>query len=177
MSPLLVIEQSLNGLQLGLMLFMIAAGMTLMLGIMNVVNSGLRRALHAGRILRSDAPMVDRIVFLLRSSARCLATAAVGVLMERPTFRHLYRRSYLDQVLCTIGLNMFLNELVRVIWGPRPLHMGLPPALAGTVELLPGLSYPILRLAIIAVGIVICIGLYAADRAYQDRHPYPRRRL
>jgi branched-chain amino acid transport system permease protein len=98
--------------------------------------------------------------FLLAAAGSLLATAAVGMIMEMLAFRHLYARSYLDQVLCTIGLNMFLNEVVRVIWGPRPLHMGLPPALAGTVELLPGLSYPILRLAIIGVGIVIGAGLY-----------------
>src|SRR4029079_7612773 len=160
MSPLLVIEQSLNGLQLGVMLFMMAAGMTLMLGIMNLVN------LAYGALYMLGAYFAVTLhwwtgSFLLATAGSLIATAAVGMIMEMSTFRYLYARSYLDQVLCTIGLNMFLNELVRVIWGPRPLHMGLPPALAGTIELLPGLSYPIMRLAIIAIGILISIGLYA----------------
>jgi branched-chain amino acid transport system permease protein len=159
MTSLLFIEQSLNGLQLGVMLFMMAAGMTLMLGIMNLVN------LAYGSLYMLGAYFAVTIQwwtgsFLLAAAGSLLATAAVGMIMEMLAFRHLYARSYLDQVLCTIGLNMFLNEVVRVIWGPRPLHMGLPPALAGTVELLPGLSYPILRLAIISVGIVIGAGLY-----------------
>ncbi len=159
MSPLLFIEQSLNGLQFGVMLFMMAAGMTLMLGIMNLVN------LAYGSLYMLGAYFAVTIQwwsgsFLLAAAGSLLATAAVGVLMEMSTFRHLYVRSYLDQVLCTIGLNMFLNELVQVIWGSRPLNMKLPSVLAGTVELLPGLSYPILRLAIIGVGVVIAAALY-----------------
>ena len=159
MSPLLVIEQSLNGLQLGLMLFMIAAGMTLMLGIMNVVNLAYGALYMLGAYFAVTLQWWTGS-FVISALGSLLATAAVGVLMEATAFRHLYLRSYLDQVLCTIGLNMFLNELVRVIWGPRPIHMGLPPALAGTVEIMPGLDYSILRLAIIGVGLVICAGLY-----------------
>jgi branched-subunit amino acid ABC-type transport system permease component len=98
--------------------------------------------------------------FLIAAAGSLLATAVAGVAMETSLLRQLYQRSYLDQVLCTIGLSMFLNEAVRLIWGGRPLHMGVPPALAGTVELLPGLNYPILRLAIIAVGLVVGAGLY-----------------
>jgi branched-chain amino acid transport system permease protein len=160
MSPLLVIEQSLNGLQLGVMLFMMAAGMTLMLGIMNLVNLAYGALYMLGAYFAVTFHWWTGS-FLLAAAGSLIATAAVGMIMEVSTFRYLYARSYLDQVLCTIGLNMFLNELVRVIWGPRPLHMDLPPALAGTVELLPGLSYPILRLAIIAVGVLISMGLYA----------------
>ena len=159
MNPLLVAEQSLNGLQLGLMLFMMGAGMTLMLGIMNLVN------LAYGALYMLGAYFVITLQwwtgsFFMAAAGSLLATAAAGILMETSTLRHLYERSYLDQVLCTIGLNMFLNEAVRLIWGGRPLHMGVPPVLAGTVELLPGLNYPILRLAIIAVGLVVGVGLF-----------------
>lgn len=159
MTGLLFIEQSLNGLQFGLMLFMIAAGMTLMLGIMNLVN------LAYGALYMLGAYFAVTIQwwtgsFLLAAVGSLVATAAVGMLMEISAFRHLYARSYLDQVLCTIGLNMFLNELVRIIWGSRPINMNAPPMLAGTIELVPGLSYPILRLAIIGTGIAICAGLY-----------------
>jgi branched-subunit amino acid ABC-type transport system permease component len=158
-NPLLVAEQSLNGLQLGLMLFMMGAGMTLMLGIMNLVN------LAYGALYMLGAYFVITLEwwtgsFFMAAAGSLLATAAAGILMETSTLRHLYERSYLDQVLCTIGLNMFLNEAVRLIWGGRPLHMGVPPMLAGTVELLPGLNYPILRLAIIAVGLVVGVGLF-----------------
>jgi branched-chain amino acid transport system permease protein len=160
MSGLLFIEQSLNGLQLGLMLFMMAAGMTLMLGIMNLVNLAYGSLYMLGAYFAVTLQWWTGS-FLIAAAGSLLATAAVGVVMEVSAFRYLYARSYLDQVLCTIGINLFLNELVRVIWGARPLHMGLPPALAGTIELVPGLSYPMLRLAIIGVGTVIAAGLYA----------------
>jgi branched-subunit amino acid ABC-type transport system permease component len=160
MSGLLFIEQSLNGLQLGLMLFMMAAGMTLMLGIMNLVNLAYGSLYMLGAYFAVTLQWWSGS-FLIAAAGSLLATAAAGVVMEVSAFRYLYARSYLDQVLCSIGINLFLNELVRVIWGARPLHMGLPPAFAGTIELMPGLSYPIIRLAIIGVGIVIGAGLYA----------------
>lgn len=159
MSSVLVIEQSLNGLQLGLMLFMMAAGMTLMLGIMNLVNLAYGALYMLGAYFAVTFQWWTGS-FVVAAFCSLLATAAVGVLMEAGAFRHLYLRSYLDQVLCTIGLNMFLNELVRVIWGPRPIHMPLPQVLAGTVQLLPALEYPILRLVIIGAGLLICAGLY-----------------
>jgi branched-subunit amino acid ABC-type transport system permease component len=159
MNPLLVAEQSLNGLQLGLMLFMMGAGMTLMLGIMNLVNLAYGALYMLGAYFAVTLQWWTGS-FLIAAAGSLLATAVAGVAMETSLLRQLYQRSYLDQVLCTIGLSMFLNEAVRLIWGGRPLHMGVPPALAGTVELLPGLNYPILRLAIIAVGLVVGAGLY-----------------
>src|ERR1700716_3682032 len=117
MSSLLVIEQSLNGLQLGVMLFMMAAGMTLMLGIMNLVNLAYGSLYMLGAYFAVTFQWWTGS-FLIAAAGSLLATAAVGMVMEASTFRHLYARGYLDQVLCTIGLNMFLNELARVIWGP-----------------------------------------------------------
>src|SRR5436305_6433669 len=139
MNPLLAAEQSLNGLQLGLMLFMMGAGMTLMLGIMNLVN------LAYGALYMLGAYFVVTLQwwtgsFLIAAAGSLLATAAAGMAMETSTLRFLYGRGYLDQVLCTIGLNMFRNEAVREIWGGRPRHMGVPSGLAGTIELLPGLN-------------------------------------
>ncbi len=160
MSGLLLIEQSLNGLQFGLMLFMMAAGMTLMLGIMNLVNLAYGSLYMLGAYFAVTLQWWTGS-FLIAALGSLIATAAVGIVMEVSAFRHLYARSYLDQVLCTIGINLFLNELVRVIWGARPLHLGLPPGLAGTVELIHGLSYPVLRLAIIGAGALIGAGLYA----------------
>src|SRR5262249_26615489 len=159
MNPLLAAEQSLNGLQLGLMLFMMGAGMTLMLGIMNLVNLAYGALYMLGAYFAVTLQWWTGS-FLIAAVGSLMATAVAGIAMETSLLRQLYERSYLDQVLCTIGLSMFLNEAVRLIWGGRPLHMGVPPVLAGTVELLPGLNYPILRLAIIAVGLVVGAGLY-----------------
>src|SRR5690242_11190720 len=157
MDPLLIVEQSLNGLQLGLMLFMMGAGMTLMLGIMNLVNLAYGSLYMLGAYFAVTLQWWTGS-FLIAAVGSLLATAMAGIVLEVSTLRHLYARSYLDQVLCTIGLNMFVNEAVRLIWGGRPLNMNVPPALAGTVELLPGLSYPVLRLAIIGAGIAIGVG-------------------
>ena len=159
MSPLLVVEQSLNGLQFGLMLFMMAAGMTLMLGIMNLVNLAYGALYMLGAYFAVTLQWWTGS-FVIAALGSLLATAAVGIAMEALAFRPLYLRSYLDQVLCTIGLNMFLNELVRVIWGPRPIQTVVPKSLTGTIQLLPGLDYPVLRLWIIGVGLAICAGLY-----------------
>jgi branched-chain amino acid transport system permease protein len=160
MTALLFVEQSLNGLQLGVMLFLMAAGMTLMLGIMNLVN------LAYGALYMLGAYFVVTFQwwtgsFVLAAAGSLVATAAVGMLMERSAFSQLYARSYLDQVLCTIGLNIFLNELVRIVWGSRPLSMPIPRFLAGTVTLLPGLNYSLLRLVIIGVGVAVAAGLYS----------------
>jgi branched-chain amino acid transport system permease protein len=87
------------------------------------------------------------------------ATLLLGVAMERLTLITLYSRDHLDQVLATFGLILFFNELVRVIWGPSAIYMGIPDALSGTIELL-GISYPTYRLLIIAVGLCVGIGLY-----------------
>jgi len=158
-SPVLIVEQSLNGLQLGLMLFMMAAGMTLMLGIMNLVNLAYGALYMLGAYFAVTLQWWTGS-FVIAALGSLLATALFGIVMEAIAFRPLYLRTYLDQVLCTIGLNMFLNELVRMIWGPRPLQMLVPRSLTSTVQLLPGLDYPVLRLLIIGVGFVMCTGLY-----------------
>jgi branched-chain amino acid transport system permease protein len=160
MSALLLIEQSLNGLQLGVMLFLMAAGMTLMLGIMNLVN------LAYGALYMLGAYFAVSILgwtgsFALAVLGGLAGTAVIGMIMEKTIFTWLYARTYLDQVLCTIGLNLFLNELVRIIWGSRSLNVPVPYFLTGSVNLIPGLNYPVLRLAIIVVGLLIAAGLYA----------------
>jgi branched-chain amino acid transport system permease protein len=130
-----------------------------MLGIMNLVNLAYGALYMLGAYFAVTLQWWTGS-FLVGAVGSLAATAIAGIAMETSLLRQLYGRSYLDQVLCTIGLSMFLNEAVRLIWGGRPLHMGVPSALAGTVELLPGLNYPILRLAIIAVGLVVGTGLY-----------------
>jgi len=155
----LFLEQVLNGLQLGVMLFLLAAGLTLVLGIMNLVNLAHGSLYMVGAFV---AASVTRLTgsFLLGLLAALPVTALVGMAVEVVALRRLYDRDHLDQVLATFGLILFFNELVAMIWGPRALFMDVPGWLAGTVEIIPGAPYPAFRLAIILVGGLVAGLLY-----------------
>jgi branched-chain amino acid transport system permease protein len=159
MSALLLIEQGLNGVQLGIMLFLMAAGLTLVLGIMNLVNLAHGSLYMLGAYFAASLQQWTGS-FAIAVLLAVPATALLGIAIEIVTLRTLYSRDHLDQVLCTFGLILFLNEMTRILWGGLPLRMTLPPALAGTVTLLPGIEYPAFRLAIIATGIVVALLLY-----------------
>ncbi len=159
MSALLVLEQVLNGLQLGVMLFLLAAGLTLVFGIMDLINLAHGSLYMVGAFVAATVAQATGS-FVLGLLAAMPATALVGMAVEVVALRTLYARSHLDQVLATFGLILFLNELVRILWGPRALFMDVPEALSGTVEILPGAPYPSFRLAIIAAGIVVAVFLY-----------------
>jgi branched-chain amino acid transport system permease protein len=155
----LVLEQTFNGLQLGVMLFLMAAGLTLVLGIMNLIN------LAHGSLYMLGAYLVAMFQawtgsFLAAVLLALPAVAAVGMLVELIVFRRLYRRDHLDQVLATFGLILFFNELVGMIWGRQAIFVELPPALAGSIEILPGAPYPMFRLLILGVGLVVAVLLY-----------------
>ena len=156
---LLVLEQVLNGLQLGVMLFLLAAGLTLVLGIMNLVNLAHGSLYMVGAFV---AASVTRLTgsFLLGLLAALPVTALVGMAVELIALRRLYDRDHLDQVLATFGLILFFNELTRILWGPRALFMDVPAWLGGTVEIIPGAPYPAYRLAIIGVGLAVAVFLY-----------------
>ena len=160
MSPLLVLEQLLNGLQFGFMLFLMAAGLTLVFGIMNLVNFAHGSLYMIGAYLCAT---VFRMTgsYLLAIVAALGGGLVVGILIEVVVFRALYRRDHLDQVLATFGLILFFNEMVRIIWGDTALFSAVPSFLAGRVTLLPGMTYPLYRLAIIGIGIVVALLLYA----------------
>ncbi|MCG8615287.1 MAG: branched-chain amino acid ABC transporter permease, partial [Desulfobacterales bacterium] len=98
--------------------------------------------------------------FALGLLAALPAAAAVGMAVEFTIFRRLYHREHLDQVLATFGLIMFFNELTRIIWGRQPLFMDVPVWLSGGVELLPGMIYPVYRLAVILVGLGVALFLW-----------------
>ena len=151
---LLFLEQVLNGLQLGVMLFLLAAGLTLVLGIMNLVNLAHGSLYMVGAFV---AASVARLTgsFVLGLLAALPATALVGIAVEVIALRRLYARDHLDQVLATFGLILFFNEATRIIGGPRALFMDVPSWLSGTVELIPGAPYPAYRLAIIVVGLAV----------------------
>ena len=156
---LLFIEQLLNGLQLGVMLFLMSAGLTLVFGIMQVINLAHGSFYMIGAYVAATVA-VRSGSFLLGLVVALPVAAAVGMIVELSILRRLYKRDHLDQVLATFGLIFFFNELTRIIWGRQPLFMDVPPWLNGAVELLPGVHYPVYRLAIILVGIFVALFLY-----------------
>ncbi len=156
---LLVVEQILNGLQLGITLFLMSAGLTLIFGIMQVINLAHGSFYMIGAYVCATVAASSGS-FLLGLAAALAAAACCGMLVEFVVLRRLYHREHLDQVLATFGLIMFFNELTRIIWGRQPLYLDVPPWLAGSIELLPGLIYPLYRLAVIAVGIFVALALW-----------------
>ena len=154
-----VVEQVLNGVQLGVMLFLMAAGLTLIFGIMNVINLAHGSLYMLGAYVAA-AVFAATGSFLLGLAAALGAAAAVGIALEVIVFRTLYARDHLDQVLATFGLILFFNEAVRMVWGSTALYARVPDFLNGRIELLPGAPYPVYRLAIIAVGLAIAALLY-----------------
>ncbi|RMD65377.1 MAG: branched-chain amino acid ABC transporter permease [Alphaproteobacteria bacterium] len=155
---MLIVEQVLNGLQLGVMLFLLAAGLTLVLGIMNLIN------LAHGSLYMIGAFVAASVAgwtgsFVLGLLAALPAAALVGMAIEVVALRRLYARDHLDQVLATFGLILFFNELVSIVWGPRALFLDTPRWLSGAVEILPGLPYPAYRLAVLAVGLAVAVFL------------------
>ncbi len=158
MTGILLLEQALNGLQFGLMLFLLASGLTLVFGIMDMIN------LAHGALYMVGAFFAAWFVSLTGSFLAGVllavpATAAVGMALESTLLRTLYARDHLSQVLATFALILILNESVRMIWG-SDLPLSAPAALSGPVELLPGLYYPSYRLLIIGVGLALAALLY-----------------
>jgi branched-chain amino acid transport system permease protein len=156
---LLFFEQLLNGLQLGVMLFLMSAGLTLVFGIMRVINLAHGSLYMVGAYLAATVSLHSGS-FLLGLLAALIGSALVGLLMEVVVLRRLYQRDHLDQVLATFGLILFFNEGVRMLWGRQPLFMDVPEWLSGTVELIPGAPYPSYRVMIILAGILVALFLY-----------------
>ena len=155
---ILLIEQLLNGAQFGVMLFLMAAGLTLIFGIMNLINLAHGSLYMIGAYIAATAFAATHS-FLLALAAAVAGAIVVGIAIELIVFRALYERDHLDQVLATFGLILFFNEMVRIIWGATALYMQVPPLLSGQVMLLPGVPYPAYRVAIIAAGLLVAIGL------------------
>src|ERR1700746_2954605 len=143
-------EQFLNGIQLGMLLFLLAAGLTLIFGIMDLVNLADGSLYMLGAYFAASfAEWTDS--FVLGAVLALAATAVVGMILEVTAIRRLYGRNHLDHVLGTFGLLLFFNELVRLIWGPAGKTLSLPIEMLNAVEVLPGLFYPLYRLVIIGV--------------------------
>lgn len=154
----LVLEQALNGLQFGLMLFLLAAGLTLVFGIMDMINLA-HGSLYMGGAYLAAAAAEASGSFLAGIAAAVAGMAVVGVLLELTLLRRLYARDHLSQVLATFALILIANETVRMIWGPQPMMLNPPEALSGPVEFA-GFLYPGYRLLIIAVGLAVAVFLY-----------------
>lgn len=158
MSLTLLYVQTLNGLQLGVLLFLIAAGLTLVFGVMDFINLAHGVQYMVGAYLAAMFSALTGSFFL--GLILALASAlAFGLVLEFLVFRHLYGRDHLDQVLATFGIILFLNQAVKLVWGAAPLSVPIPEALTGSVKLMEGLLYPVYRLAIIGSGLAIAVGL------------------
>ncbi|CAN5796214.1 branched-chain amino acid ABC transporter permease [soil metagenome] len=159
MTATLIFEQALNGLQFGLMLFLLAAGLTLVFGIMDMINLAHGSLYMIGAYLTAAATQASGS-FITGLLAGAIGTAVVGTLLELTVLRRLYKRDHLAQVLGTFAILMMANEGVRMIWGSQPIQLNPPAALAGPVELWDGFSYPAFRLLIIGVGLAVAALLY-----------------
>ncbi len=156
---LLLTEQCINGLQLGLLLFLLAAGLTLIFGIMDLVNLAHGSLYMIGAYFAATFAALTGS-FVLGAILALAATLLVGMAVEVIALRRLYGRDHLDHVLGTFGLILFFNELVRLIWGPAGMSLPLPDWLNSSVELLPGLHYPSYRIAIIVTALTVALLLY-----------------
>ncbi|HET7381421.1 MAG TPA: branched-chain amino acid ABC transporter permease [Pseudolabrys sp.] len=155
----LFIVQILNGLQLGVLLFLIAAGLTLVFGVMNFINlaHGVQYMLGAYLAVMFYAITGSSLIAVVLA----MFTALVfGLFLEFAIFRHLYDRDHLEQVIATFGIIIFLNQAVKTVWGAAPLTLPIPEIFSGTIVLMPGLLYPVWRLVIIGSGLAVGILLY-----------------
>jgi branched-chain amino acid transport system permease protein len=158
-SAALLIEQALNGLQFGVMLFLMAAGLTLIFGVMGLINLA-HGSLYMVGAFACAAVATATGSFWLGLVASLVAAALAGAIMEIVVIRRLYRRDHLDQVLATFALILMFSEGTRWLFGSFPLYLDVPEILSGAVALPGGVQYPLYRLAIIVAGIGVAILLF-----------------
>src|ERR1700731_5278915 len=153
------IEQLLNGVQLGMLLFLLAAGLTLIFGIMDLVNLAHGSLYMLGAYFAATFAALTGS-FIAGALLALAATLLVGMAVEVIAIRRLYGRDHLDHVLGTFGLLLFFNELVRLIWGPAGMTLPLPSEMLSAVQIIPGIYYPVYRLVIILVTLAVAALLY-----------------
>ncbi len=159
MSWPLLIEQTFNGVQFGLVLFLLAVGVTLVFGVMNTVNLAHGSLLMAGGYLFAEAQLRTGS-WLLAVLLGLAGAGIIGYLVEAVVVRRLYARSHLEQVLATFGLLLCFNETVVWIWGREPVPVQLPALLRGHIELMPGVPYPSYRLAVSVIALCVAVALW-----------------
>ncbi len=154
-----ILEQLLNSLQLGLMLFLLASGLTLIFGMMNLINLAHGSLYMLGGFF---AVAIFRLTgsYLLALPGAVAATALVAVVLEATLLRRFYGHSHLRQVLVTFGLILVANDTMRFFFGANAVMLEVPAALGQPVQLFEGFSYSAYRLVVIAVGLVtaLCLG-------------------
>lgn len=155
----LVVEQALNGIQFSAMLFLLSAGLTLVFGIMGVINLA-HGSLYMVGAYAAAWTAARTGSFLLAAVAAVAGSAVVGMALELSVLRRLYARDHVDQVLATFGLVLFFNQAMALLFGRQPVFMALPSSLAGTVLVPPGVPYPAFRLMIIAVVVAVAVLLW-----------------
>lgn len=158
MTGLLFVEQALNGAQFGLMLFLLAAGLTIVFGVMDMINLAHGSLYMVGAFLAAWIT-AQTGSFWVGLGGSVVLTAALGMLLESTLLRTLYARDHLSQVLATFALILILNDGIKMVFG-TDLPLSAPAALEGPVELPGGLRYPLWRLLIIGVGLALALGLY-----------------
>jgi branched-chain amino acid transport system permease protein len=159
MSATLFLEQALNGLQFGLMLFLLAAGLTLVFGIMDMINLAHGSLYMIGAYLMASLAQATGSFWVALPLALVI-TALIGAILEISLLRRLYERDHLAQVLATFAVILIANEVVRIVWGPQPMLLNPPAGLTGPVKLPGGLEYASYRLAIIGVGVAVAVLLF-----------------
>ncbi|MGE0230341.1 MAG: branched-chain amino acid ABC transporter permease [Flavobacteriaceae bacterium] len=159
MSLMLMAVQGLNGLQLGILLFLIAAGLTLVFGVMDFINLAHGVQYMAGAYFAVTAWLLTGN-FAFAIFLALVASLLFGLVLQWLVFRHLVGRDHLDQVLATFGVILTLNEAARMIWGPTPLSLPVPETLSGSIVVMPGLLYPVYRIGIIAAGLAVALLLW-----------------
>ncbi|WP_306119291.1 MULTISPECIES: branched-chain amino acid ABC transporter permease [unclassified Roseitalea] len=159
MSSILLIEQVLNGLQFGVMLFLMAAGLTLVFGVMGLINLA-HGSLYMIGAFAAAWVAAQTGSFLLALAASLAAAAAAGALVEMAVIRRLYDRDHLDQVLATFALILIFSEGTRYVFGSFPLYLDLPDWLSGPVTLPGGIEYPFYRLVLIGIGLAVAAFLF-----------------
>ena len=158
MSLILLIEQVLNGLQFGVTLFLMAAGLTLVFGVMGLINLAHGSLFMVGAFAAAAVAGATGS-FVLALGAALAAAAAAGALVEVLVIRRLYSRDHLDQVLATFALILIFSEGTRWLFGSFPLYLNIPAALSGPMSLPGGIEYSTYRLFLIGVGIAVAVGL------------------
>ena len=158
MTFVLFAEQVLNGLQFGIMLFLMAAGLTLIFGVMGLINLA-HGSLYMVGAFAAAAVAGATGSFLLALVAALAAAAAAGALVELLVIRRLYEKDHLDQVLATFALILIFSEGTRWLYGSFPLFLDVPEYLAGPVSLPGGIQYPLYRLFLIVMGLLVALGL------------------
>ena len=158
MSLVLIAEQILNGLQFGIMLFLMSAGLTLIFGVMGLINLAHGSLYMIGAFIAAAVASATGS-FILALVAALSAAALAGAIVEMTIIRKLYNRDHLDQVLATFALILIFSEGTRWVFGSFPLYLDVPAYLQGTVTLPGGIQYPLYRITLIVFGLIIGTGL------------------